>query len=236
MSDEKNIENIDEIKENTELKNTVEKKTVEAIAKEEIAPAQFEEEEKEEILKFRKPYVFEGQEYTEIDLSGIADLTIQDAINVQKSIEPTLQVSAATATIFASMIAQKVTGYPAEFFKLMPKGAAIDLRNTVLTSMVKKTESEDHILKFNKPYTFEGQEYTEVDLNGLSKINGMLQCEAESKLARAGYSLLQPDQLYEYMCIIAGMATGLPEKFFKNLPITELINLKNEVENEDFLE
>ncbi len=36
------------------------------------------------IVKFAKPYSFEGTEYTEVDLSGMDKLTIQDMIDIQK--------------------------------------------------------------------------------------------------------------------------------------------------------
>lgn len=36
-----------------------------------------------DIIKLAKPYVFEGTEYGEIDLSGLDKLTVQDAIDAQ---------------------------------------------------------------------------------------------------------------------------------------------------------
>ena len=35
-----------------------------------------------ENIKLEKPYVFEGQEYTEIETSKLETLTVQDAMNV----------------------------------------------------------------------------------------------------------------------------------------------------------
>ena len=40
------------------------------------------------IVKFAKPYSFEGTEYTEVDLSGMDKLTIQDMIDIQKTSLP----------------------------------------------------------------------------------------------------------------------------------------------------
>ena len=37
----------------------------------------------ERVVKLTKPYVFEGKEYEEIDLSGLEKLTIRDAIDTQ---------------------------------------------------------------------------------------------------------------------------------------------------------
>lgn len=47
---------------------------------EKIQPVTAEEKNEEEslVLKFRKPYTFENQEYTEVDLSGMEDMTAGD--------------------------------------------------------------------------------------------------------------------------------------------------------------
>jgi hypothetical protein len=41
---------------------------------------------------------------------------------------------------------------------------------------------------------------------------------------------------YLYVCVLASMATGLPEGFFTGLPIDELLKLKNAVNDGDFFE
>lgn len=39
---------------------------------------------------------------------------------------------------------------------------------------------------------------------------------------------------YLYACVIASMATGIPEDFFTSLPLYELLKLKNAVNDADF--
>ena len=75
------------------------------------------------IVKFAKPYSFEGTEYTEVDLSGMDKLTIQDMIDIQKSLANELASLAAleATTSFAQEMATKASGKPVEFFKLMPR-------------------------------------------------------------------------------------------------------------------
>ena len=53
---------------------------------EKIQPVTAEEKNEEEslVLKFRKPYTFENQEYTEVDLSGMEDMTAGDLCAVAK--------------------------------------------------------------------------------------------------------------------------------------------------------
>ena len=43
-----------------------------------LGAAEQETEEESLVLKFRKPYKFEGQEYTEVDLSAMEDMTAED--------------------------------------------------------------------------------------------------------------------------------------------------------------
>ena len=40
--------------------------------------------ESDTLIKFSKPYVFEGQTYTEIDLAGLENLTARDMIDAEK--------------------------------------------------------------------------------------------------------------------------------------------------------
>ena len=40
----------------------------------------------ENIVKFDKPYKFEGKEYDGLDLSGMEKMTVQDLIDIQKNI------------------------------------------------------------------------------------------------------------------------------------------------------
>lgn len=40
----------------------------------------------ENTIELKKPYVFDNEEYKSIDLSGLENLTMQDAIDAQKEI------------------------------------------------------------------------------------------------------------------------------------------------------
>ena len=91
-------------------------------------------------------------------------------------------------------------------------------------------------MKFHEPYKFEGQEYTEIDLNGIDRLTTMNESEAEDKLIRSGFMISEPSQLFLYCCILASMATGKPEEFFTGLPIEELSKLTSEVNHPDFFE
>ena len=82
-------------------------------------------EERRHVVAFKRPYVFEQKEYTEVDLSGLDALTVKDAIEVQKQLFGQQEVAASllteTTTAFAQALAVRASGKPVEFFKLMKK-------------------------------------------------------------------------------------------------------------------
>ena len=59
---------------------------------------------------------------------------------------------------------------------------------------------------------------------------------AENRLTRAGFMVTDTSYNYLYACILAGMATGLPEEFFTGLPLYEVLKIKNAVNDAGFFE
>ena len=198
-----------------------------------------EEVSEERVVKLTKPYVFEGKEYEEIDLSGLEKLTIRDAIDTQLElfgVEVAASVLCETTTAFARTMAAKATGLPIEFFKLMPRGASRKVAGVVRNYMNVDAATENHVMQLEEPYHFKGQTYTEVDLNGIADLNSMNESEAENRLARAGFMVTETSFNYLFACILASMATGLPEEFFTGLPLREVLKLKNAVNDSGFFE
>lgn len=74
------------------------------------------------IIKFAKPYKFEGKEYTEVNLSGIDDLTTRDICELQKHhaalgiVAPVIEMDCT----YAQLVAAKVTNLPIEFYYALP--------------------------------------------------------------------------------------------------------------------
>lgn len=198
------------------------------------------QEEKEGVITLSRPYKFEGKDYTEIDLSGIEKLKVQDAIDAQKQLFNEREIAATimseTTTAFARIIAAKATGKPIEFFKFAPHRVSKRVNQMVQSKMNVSTQTENHIMKFEKPYVFEGKEYKEIDLSGIADITSMNESEAENKLVRAGFTITETSALYLYSCIIASMVTGLPEDFFTGLPFEEVLKLRVAVNDPDFFE
>lgn len=191
-------------------------------------------------MKFNKPYRFEGQDYTEIDLSGLDKLTIQDAIDIQKELinhgETAAVLVCETTAAFTREAAAKATGMPVEFFQLASRGISRQLFVEVMKRLSVDPPTENHVMKLKAPYLFEGQEYTEIDLNQIGELNSLSESAAENRIAQAGFAISDTSYNTLYACCLASMATGLPEKFFTGLPIGEVLKLRAAVNDSDFLE
>lgn len=192
------------------------------------------------VIEMNKPYLFEGEEYTRIDLTDLHRMTVQDAIDAQRQVFGEREMAAAmlseTTTAFARVIAAKAAQKPVEFFKLLPRGTSRKVCAAVREYMNADAGTENHVMKLNAPYHFQGKTYTEVDLNGLADLNSMNESEAENRLTRAGFMVTETSFNYLFACVLASMATGLPEEFFTGLPIHETLKLKAAVNDGDFFE
>lgn len=191
------------------------------------------------VVRFKRPYVFEGECYDEVDLSGLEDMTIQDAVDVQGQLSDGTEVAAMMVTelshAFARALAARAAGKPIEFFQLLPMGAAKKVTNAV-RGFLNGAAAEQHVVKLERPYHFAGREYTEVDLSGVEELTSMHISRAENQLVRAGFVVTENSFNYLYACIVAGMAAQLPTEFFTGLPLAELLKIKNAVNDASFFE
>lgn len=206
------------------------------------APVESEQaEEKKHIVTFKRPYLFERKEYTEVDLGGLEKLTVKDAIDAQRQLFSQQEVAASllteTTTAFAQALAVKASGKPVEFFKLMKKPFYRPVFRHV-REYVMSTEKgvENHVMKLEKPCFFDGKEYREINLSGVADLNSMQESAAENYIAREGFVVTETSFNYLFACVIASMATELPVEFFMGLPICETVKLKNAVNDGDFFE
>lgn len=199
-----------------------------------------ETEQESRVIALTKPYKFEGQEYTTIDLTGLDKLTVKDAIDSQRQLFNEREMAAAmlceTTTAFARAIAARAAELPIEFFKLLPLGGNRKVVAAVREYMNVDDATENGVMRLERPYSFQGQTYTEVDLSGVAELNSMNASEAENRLARAGFMVTETSFNYLFACILASMATGLPEEFFTGLPLCETLKLKNAVNESGFFE
>ena len=102
----------------------------------ELTPAAAPDTEDQEdlVLRFKKPYSFEGETFTEVDLSGLEDLSAADLCKVGKMVKKIDGVDpiAEMSLPYAIYMAARVTGKPLEFFQQLPAREAVKLKNLVV--------------------------------------------------------------------------------------------------------
>lgn len=212
----------------------------EAATPQETTPESVPQEDRRNVIELKRPYTFEGKEYTEIDISGLDRLTIQDAINAQRKLfgerETASVVLCETTTAFAREIAAKATGLPIEFFKFAPRGLSKQIAATIQGYISVDQEMEKQVMKLKAPYRFKGVAHEKIDFSGVADLNSLNESEAENRLAREGFVVTDNSTNYLYACCIASMATGKPEDFFTGLPLAELVKLRTAVNDAGFFE
>lgn len=93
----------------------------------------------------------------------------------------------------------------------------------------KKEEDDELIVKFRKPFRFEDDTFTELDLHGLEDLNGRTLTAIEKAFNKTGVSSFVPESTTTYAKIVATKVTGLPAEFFEELPAGEVQKIKNAV-------
>lgn len=126
--------------------DTAEREDMEALEAQAGAEDGEDTEPEDLILRFAKPYKFGGQEYTEVDLSGLEDVTAGVLENVGKiaakknpGMNPALQEMSLT---FCTYLAQRVAKLPLEFFTGLPAKEAIKLK-ALVTNFLYGGDGED---------------------------------------------------------------------------------------------
>ena len=126
--------------------DTAERADMEALEAQAGAEDGEDTEPEDLILRFAKPYKFGGQEYTEVDLSGLEDVTAGVLENVGKiaakknpGMNPALQEMSLT---FCTYLAQRVAKLPLEFFTGLPAKEAIKLK-ALVTNFLYGGDGED---------------------------------------------------------------------------------------------
>ena len=192
-------------------------------------------------VKFSRPVTWEGEQHEGIDLSGLAKMTVKDAIEVQKigakKDSTAVAVMPELSTLFMMLLASRAADMPIEFFQALPVRAAREVRKVVQSAIRLGNEDEEAeednaaVMKLTKTYAWRDERYTEIDLSGLAKLNTMNVIEAEERLIKEGTPVAETS--YLYAALLASMATGKPEEFFTGMPLSEAGNLKAAVRNAD---
>lgn len=88
---------------------------------------------------------------------------------------------------------------------------------------------DKYVVKFKKPYQFEGQEYQEIDLENLENLSTADLIQADGKFGESGQFAVMNEMTTGYSCILASKATGKPIEFFERLPAIEGVKVKRVV-------
>jgi hypothetical protein len=89
--------------------------------------------ESEYLIQFKKPFIFESKEYSQLDLSGLESLTAKDLIDAERQFAAKGQVVAINEMNmgYICIVAAKASKLPTEFFEKLPANEAIKIKNIV---------------------------------------------------------------------------------------------------------
>lgn len=104
------------------------------------------------------------------------------------------------------------------------------LEKTTNNTEVAATETnEKGLVKFNKPFSFEGEVYAQIDLSGVENLTGQDLDDAENMLLRVNKPSMVPEMSMTYLFFLASKATGKPQEFFFQLPAKDSLKVKRTV-------
>ena len=85
------------------------------------------------IVTLSKTYDFEGEKISEIDFSGLEDVTAKTMIKANKVLTATgdVQIMTESSLHYALIIAAECTKYPIEFYETLRPKDATKIKNTV---------------------------------------------------------------------------------------------------------
>lgn len=89
--------------------------------------------DEEVIVKLSKTYDFEGEKISELDFSGLEDITAADMIKANKILanSGTVAILPENDLHYTLIIAASATGQPIEFFKQLKPKDAVKVKNKV---------------------------------------------------------------------------------------------------------
>lgn len=90
------------------------------------------------IIKLSREYNFEGKKYSELDLSGLENLTTMDLTEAQRAMQRNNEIAAVPEMnlTYCLVLAATATNMPIEFYKQLKAKDAIAVRNKVSTTFL----------------------------------------------------------------------------------------------------
>lgn len=82
-------------------------------------------------------------------------------------------------------------------------------------------------MQLQKPYVFEGQEYTELDLSGFANLKGSQLFEAEQRYLSVRQSPVGMEYTLGFAFSLGSIVMDKPIEFFSNMPATDVNTFRN---------
>ncbi len=195
----------------------------------------------ENVIELKKPYTFDDEEYTSIDLSGLENLTMQDAIEAQKAIigagdDKIILYAPEASQAFIDEVAARATGKPVEFFNGMPLSLSSKVRTEVQKAFVAEDPEKDGVVKLDKPYSYKSETVSTIDLSGVEELTSIDISKAENEVLKTGIYSVDMKNFFAYSCALASRATGKPMEFFTGMPLHEAVKVRAAVNAASFFE
>lgn len=107
----------------------------------------------------------------------------------------------------------------------------MDTDNTEVTNNMEDTNlvANSLIITFSKIYSFEGQDYNDVDLSGLNNLSASDLIATDNIYFQNGNASPTSDMSLAYACILAAKVAKKPIEFFNQLPAKDAIKVKTMV-------
>lgn len=86
--------------------------------------------------------------------------------------------------------------------------------------------TNEFLITFKNPFTFEGKEYKDVDISGIEKLTTNDLIVADGQFGQTGQFAVMNEMTIGYACIVASQASDKPVEFFQQLPAVEGVKLK----------
>lgn len=99
-------------------------------------------------------------------------------------------------------------------------------QENVTTEEEEFNASDFMIVKFSKPYKFEGKEITELDLGKLDNLTGADMIAINRMMKKRGNTDASPEVTMEFAFFAAMQATEFPLEFFYNLSMKDAMKVK----------
>ncbi|PAD69943.1 hypothetical protein CHH83_05925 [Bacillus sp. 7586-K] len=92
-----------------------------------------------------------------------------------------------------------------------------------------QAENREYVVEFKKPYKFENETYTEIELSGLENLSAEDLISADKIFASSGQFAMMNEMNLGYCLILASLATNKPTQFFEKLPAKDALKVKHTV-------